>query len=84
MSQLNKKAIVEWRRRVGEKEAKKITTKASRRGTSVHKLCEDYLENKFDSVEEKIASINESNCSDKDIVKFLTLTELIEELKTDS
>lgn len=49
LSQLNKKAIVEWRRRVGEKEAQKITTKASRRGTSVHKLCEDYLENKFDS-----------------------------------
>lgn len=43
-----------------------------------------YLENKFDSVEEKIASINESNCSDKDIVKFLTLTELIEELNTES
>jgi len=40
-----KDAIIEWRKRVGEAEANKISTKASRRGTKVHKLCEDYLNN---------------------------------------
>jgi len=42
-SQLNKKAIVEWRARVGEEKAKQITAQASARGTSVHKLCEKYV-----------------------------------------
>lgn len=42
-SQMNAKAISEWRARVGETVAKKITAQASSRGTSVHKLCEDYI-----------------------------------------
>ena len=41
----NKKEILEWRKRVGEAEANRISTKASSRGTRVHKLCEDYLNN---------------------------------------
>jgi len=45
LSNYNKKSIYEWRKRVGEQEANKISTKASRRGTKVHKLCEDYLNN---------------------------------------
>ena len=34
-----------WRRRVGEKEANRVSTMATRRGTSMHKLCEQYLLN---------------------------------------
>ena len=45
LSDYKKDAIIQWRKRVGEKEANKISTKASRRGTKVHKLCEDYLNN---------------------------------------
>lgn len=37
--------IAAWRKRVGEKTANKISTQASRRGTTVHKMCEDYLNN---------------------------------------
>lgn len=37
--------IKAWRERVGEKEANKISSTAARRGTKVHKLCEDYLNN---------------------------------------
>ena len=37
--------IKAWRERVGEKEANKISSMAARRGTKVHKLCEDYLNN---------------------------------------
>ena len=36
---------MKWRKRVGEKEANKISRKASSRGTKVHKLCEDYVGN---------------------------------------
>ena len=45
LSKYKKDGIIKWRKRVGEKEANKISTKASRRGTKVHKLCEDYLNN---------------------------------------
>jgi len=43
---LNKKSIMEWRKRVGEQEANRISTRAATRGTAVHSLCEDYLNNK--------------------------------------
>lgn len=39
----NMKAIMEWRERVGAEEAKRISGHASRRGTKLHKLCEDYI-----------------------------------------
>ena len=44
-SQMSKKGIAEWRARVGNAEANRISTQASNRGTSVHKLCEDYCLN---------------------------------------
>ena len=40
-----KGAIMEWRKRVGEEEANKISRQASVRGTKIHKLCEDILNN---------------------------------------
>lgn len=46
LSVRGKKGIYEWRQRVGEEEANKISRKASTRGTRIHKLCEDYLLNK--------------------------------------
>ena len=36
-------SIAEWRRSVGEEEATRISTRASKRGTAIHNLCEDYL-----------------------------------------
>lgn len=42
---LSKKGIAEWRRRVGEAEANRISTQAARRGTEVHQMCEDYVNN---------------------------------------
>lgn len=41
----NQEAIQEWRNRVGAVEANRISTQASNRGTRMHKLCEDYLNN---------------------------------------
>ena len=47
-SQHGKDKILEWRKRVGEEEANRISTKASSRGTRVHKICENYLNNEED------------------------------------
>ena len=49
LSVLSEKGIAEWRRRVGEKEANRISTQAARRGTNVHQMCEDYVNNELDS-----------------------------------
>ena len=46
-----KKGIIEWRKRVGEEQATKITTQASVRGTAVHKICEDYINNEDNYLE---------------------------------
>lgn len=43
-----KEGILAWRKRVGEEEADRISTQASIRGTAVHQLAEDYLNNKED------------------------------------
>lgn len=37
------KHIQEWRKRVGEAEANRISSRASQRGTEIHSLCEQYL-----------------------------------------
>ena len=43
---LSKDAIIAWRKRVGEEEANRVSSKAAKRGTRVHALCEDFLSNK--------------------------------------
>jgi len=43
-----KQAIFEWRKRVGEEEANRISKQATSRGTNVHTICENYLNNKAD------------------------------------
>lgn len=39
----NIKHIMEWRKRVGDAEANKVSSRASKRGTAIHGLCEQYL-----------------------------------------
>ena len=48
LSNLSKDGIQKWRERVGEEEANRISTKASRQGTAVHALCEQYIKNEED------------------------------------
>ena len=48
LSIIGKEAIIAWRARVGEEEANKVSRQASTRGTAVHKLAEDYVDNKED------------------------------------
>jgi genome maintenance exonuclease 1 len=37
--------LFEWRKRVGEAEAQKISTRAANRGTLLHSMCEKYMLN---------------------------------------
>jgi len=48
LSVLSRAGIAEWRKRVGETEANRISTQAARRGTNVHQMCEDYLNNELE------------------------------------
>lgn len=43
----SKEGIAKWRARVGEEEANRISRIASERGTRVHEMCEDYINNHY-------------------------------------
>ena len=45
LSILSRDSIAKWRKRVGEKEANRISGKASGRGTRVHEITEKYINN---------------------------------------
>ena len=49
-----KEGLMEWRRRVGDAEANRISRKAAGRGTAVHQFIEDYLNNLEDPVKDKM------------------------------
>lgn len=45
LAEYSKKGIDAWKKKVGEVEAEKVSRTAAQRGTGVHKLAEDYLNN---------------------------------------
>ena len=45
---MDKTGLLEWRKRVGEEEANRISTQAATRGTAIHLLAERYLLNEED------------------------------------
>ena len=59
LSELSKEGIQKWRERVGETEANRISTKASRQGTAVHSLCERYIKNEQDFLAESMPHLVE-------------------------
>jgi CRISPR/Cas system-associated exonuclease Cas4 (RecB family) len=48
LSVMDKTGLEQWKKRVGEDEARRISGQAATRGTAVHKLAEDYLNNVAD------------------------------------
>lgn len=54
LGSLENKGLQEWRRRVGEEQANRISRKAATQGTMLHSLCEEYIKNgvKFDPSDE--------------------------------
>ena len=47
LSTRNKKGLMEWRKKVVNEVANYVSGKAARRGTAVHHMCEDYLNNVY-------------------------------------
>jgi len=45
-SYFNREIFINWRKKIGEEEAQKITKAATSRGTDMHSLVENYLYNK--------------------------------------
>jgi genome maintenance exonuclease 1 len=43
LSMMDKSSLFEWRKRVGEEEANRVSQRAANRGTRIHTLCENYL-----------------------------------------
>ena len=43
LSSMGADKIAEWRKRVGNEEANRISTRSSNRGTKLHQLCEDFV-----------------------------------------
>jgi genome maintenance exonuclease 1 len=63
-----KDSIQKWRQRVGEEEANRVSRKASNRGTKVHQVCEDYLNNEQNHVKDKMPDVVEMFYSIKPLV----------------
>lgn len=55
---LDKTSLLEWRAKVGEEEAKRISTQASRRGTAIHNIAERYVLNEEKYYSDKEMPIN--------------------------
>ena len=51
LSILSEDGIRAWRKRVGEEEANRISTRAANRGTAVHSITERYINNEVDYAE---------------------------------
>ena len=54
----DKTALLEWKKRVGEQEAQKISIQAARRGTAIHSIAERYVLNEEKFYGEKEMPIN--------------------------
>ena len=60
LSVRNKSGLMAWRKRVGEKTANYIAGKAAARGTKVHHMCEDFLNNESIEHHQKETSTHQS------------------------
>jgi len=73
---LNAKEIQEWRQRVGEEKANKISTRAANRGTSMHKMVENYLHNRPLNLQEENNPLNKEM-----FVKIKPLVDRLDNIK---
>ena len=58
---LDKTALLEWKKRVGPEEAARVSSQATRRGTSVHKIAENYLLNRNLENDKKLMQLVKEN-----------------------
>ena len=57
LGHFTKQSILDWRKRVGEEEANKISTRAANRGTKLHTICERYIDNEDDYFEKAMPHV---------------------------
>ena len=57
LGHFTKHSIQQWRNRVGEEEANKISARAAGRGTSLHTICERYIDNEEDFFEKAMPHV---------------------------
>jgi genome maintenance exonuclease 1 len=67
---LSRDAILKWRKRVGEEEANRVSHKASARGTRIHELCENYINN--------VEDINLKRYDYNDLDNFVKLRQVMD------
>ena len=70
LSVRNKSGLMEWRKRVGNDVANHIARTAAARGTKVHHMCEDYLNNMYRDFPEKFLE------HEKDFLPWCLFTQL--------
>lgn len=66
-----REGIKKWRKTVGEEQANKITSKATSRGTRIHKLIEDYIDNR---------EIDQTKYTFQDMLNFNSLQPVLDNL----
>ena len=69
-----KEGLFEWRKKVGNEVANYVSGKAARRGTKVHQMCEDYLNNMHTNFPDKF------NEHKKDFLPFCLFGQLREKV----
>lgn len=65
---MDKTALLEWKTRVGEEEAQRISTQAARRGTSIHSIAERYVLNEQDYFRSEMPANVESFKAIRDVL----------------
>lgn len=73
-SVVDKKWLYEWRKKVGESEANKISNHASTRGTRLHSMCEKYMLNDESFAEKQMPLTIEMF---KSIQKYIDMVEVV-------
>ena len=74
LSVRGKEGLMEWRKRVGEQVANYVSGKAAARGTAVHHMCEDYLNN------QQLDSPSEFEKHKKNFLPWCLFTQLKEQV----
>lgn len=76
LAQHTKSSIMEWRKRIGEQEADKISRQAATRGTKFHNMAEKYLKNelheeKFSILDREMFEISKPELHNIDNIRAL-------------
>lgn len=78
LGHFKKKSIIEWRNRIGNEEANKISIRASMRGTKFHNMMEGYLRNEENFLDGVMPDMKQSFNDMKETLDLIDNIEYIE------